>query len=135
MIAVDLMTGAQDAVVKLLQEQLPADQRGMVRHSLKQGMAPPFYLIGDVASSNEGGKGEQLEQIEVDVHTVYKGTDRRELLAMMHQVRLATDDRTITIAGAQFRVSWVGASAGGASTIDGVTYAGVSTLDLYAEPA
>lgn len=131
----DLMTGAQDAVVQLLRAQLPPEQREMVRHSLKQGTVPPFHLIGDVTSDNAGGKDEQLEQIEVDVHTVYKGTDRRELLALMHQVRLATDDKRLEIGAAHFRVTWSGASAGTASTVDGVTYAGVTTLDLIAEPA
>ncbi|WP_341207278.1 hypothetical protein [uncultured Sphingomonas sp.] len=135
MITLDLMTGAQDAVVKLLREQLPADQREMVRHSLRKDMPTPFHLIGDITSDNAGGKAEQLEQIEVDVHTVYKGTDRRELLGLMHQVRLATDDKIIVIDGAHFRVGWAGAAAGGASTIDGVTYAGVTSLELYAEPA
>lgn len=135
MTLLDLMTGAQDAVVQLLRAQLPPEQREMVRHSLRKDMPTPFHLIGDVTSANEGGKDEQLEQIEVDVHTVYQGTDRRELLALMHQVRLATDEQSVTIDGARFRVTWAGGSAGAASTRDGVTYAGVTTLDLIAEPA
>ncbi|MEH3098873.1 tail completion protein gp17 [Sphingomonas adhaesiva] len=131
----DLMTGAQDAVVQLLRAQLPADQRGMVRHSLKQGAQPPFHLIGDIASADAGGKDEQAEDIEVDVHTVYRGADRRELLAMLHQVRVAVTDRRLVIDGALFRTTWAGASAGSASTTDGVTYAGVTTITLTAEPA
>jgi hypothetical protein len=131
---IDLMTAAQDAVVALLQQQLPPAQRGLVRHTLKQNAQPPFHLIGDIASANEGTKGDQLEEIEVDVHTVYRGTDRRDLLAMLHQVRLATDDRSIEVGGASFRFAWLGAVADGFAA-DGVTCAGLTTLHLSAEPA
>ena len=130
----DLISGAQAAVVKLLQDGLPEEQRGMVRHSLKQNFQPPFHLIGDIASENAGSKADQLEEIEVDVHTVYKGGDRGELLALMHQVRTAADEQLIEIAGASFRVEWVGAIASTAAA-DGVTYAGITTLKIFAEPA
>lgn len=130
----DLLTGAQDATVKLLRDRLPADKQEMVRHSLKQGTVPPFHLVGDMDSDSIGGKDEQFEQINVDVHTVYKGADRRELLALMHQVRIAVDDESITIGGMLFRFRFAGAAASTAAA-DGVTYAGITTLEVYAEPA
>ena len=131
---IDLMTAAQDAVVALLRAQLPEDQRGIVRHTLQQNTLPPFHLIGDIASSNEASKGDQLEDIEVDVHTVYRGTNRRDLLAMLHQVRLATDGQTVDTDVAHFRFTWLGAVADGFAA-DGVTCAGLTTLHLSAEPA
>ena len=131
---IDLLTAAQDAVVKLLREQLPADQRPLVRHSLKQGTEPPFHLVGDIDSENAGSKDEQAEEITVDLHTVYRGSDRRVLLGMMHQVRVAVDDASITIGGGSFRCSWLTSAASTAAT-DGVTYAGITTLSLFAEPA
>lgn len=130
----DLLTGTQDALIKLIRDRLPAADRDMVRHSLAENAQPPFHLIGDISSDNAGGKGDQLEEIEADVHTVYRGTNRRDLLAMMHQVRLATDNQVLTIDGAQYRVSWRGAIASTAAR-DGVTYAGLTTLTLFAEPA
>lgn len=131
---IDMLTGAQTAVVTLLQTQLPPAERGMVRHSLKKGAEPPFHLIGDIASENAGTKDDQFEEIEVDVHTVYRGTDRGELLKLMHQVRAAADEETVEVAGATFRVSFLGALASGAAS-DGVTFAGITTLQLSAEPA
>lgn len=131
---IDMMTAAQNAVVKLLQQRLPAAQRGIVRHTLAQGTQPPFHLIGDIATSNEQSKGDQLEEIEVDVHTVYRGSDRGVLLGMLHQVRLATDDQSIEIGGALFQSTWLGAVADGFAA-DSVTCAGLTTLHLSAEPA
>jgi len=130
----DLLTGAQDATVQLLRERLPADRKEMVRHSLKQGTQPPFHLVGDMDSDSIGGKDEQFEQINVDVHTVYKGADRRELLGLMHQVRVAIDDASVTLDGMIFRFRFAGAAASTAAG-DGVTYAGITTLEVYAEPA
>ena len=132
---IDTLTGAQDAVVKLIRDFLPADRRAIVRHSLKQDTKPPFHLIGDISMSDAGSKSDQLDDGEVDVHTVYRGTDRRELLAMMHEVRVATHGQLITIDGGEYRVQWASAAAGSAASTDGVTFAGVTTLTLNAEPA
>lgn len=130
----DLLTGAQDAIVRLIQEQLPPDRRGMVRQSLKQDFEPPFHLVGDINSDNAGRPGEQLEEIEADIHTVYRGGDRRELLKLLHEVRLATDHATLELDGATYQVRWHGAIASAAAG-DGKTYAGLTTLNIIAEPA
>ena len=105
----------------------------MVRHSLDEDFQPPFHLVGDITTENVGGKDEQLEELEADIHTVYRGSDRREQLALMHQVRLATHDTKVEIEGATFRITWRGAIASAAAS-DGVTYAGLTTLDIIAEP-
>ncbi len=130
----DMMTGTQDAIIELIRNRLPDAQKSMVRHSLKEDAEPPFHLVGDISSENAGGKDDQLEEIEADIHTVYRGDDRSELLALMHQVRLATDGAILKIADASFRISWRGAIASAAAR-DGVTYAGLTTLDIFAEPA
>ncbi|HEX8419469.1 MAG TPA: hypothetical protein VF638_05590 [Sphingomonas sp.] len=130
----DLLTGAQDATIALLRAQLPEAQRGMARHSLDEDAKPPFHLVGDVDVEPAGGKGEQADKVTVDLHTVYKGTDRGELLALMHQVRLATDDKQLTVEGGTYRFEWLGAVASTAAS-DGVTYAGITQLEILAEPA
>ena len=131
---VDLLTGAQDAAIALLREQLPPDQRGMARHTLLEGAQPPWHLIGDVDTENQGSELEQIEKISLDVQTVYRGRDRSALLALMHQVRLATDKARLTLDGGQYRFRWLGSAASQAAS-DGVTFAGVTTLEIMAEPA
>lgn len=130
----DLMTGAQDATIALLRDQLPAEQRGMVRHSPKENAVPPWHLVGDINADSEDDKGEQLEKLTVDIHTVYRGSDRRELLALLHQVHLATRRAKVDLAGANYRFRWLGAIASTAAS-DGVTYAGVTTIEVTAQPA
>lgn len=131
---IDLMTGTQDALIALIRDRLPEGQKSMVRHSLEEDFEPPFHLVGDISSENAGGKDDQLEEIEADIHTVYRGDDRRELLALMHQARIATDGAILSLGGASFRVTWRGAIASAAAR-DGVTYAGLTTLAIFAEPA
>ncbi|KAK0330804.1 hypothetical protein LTR94_031382, partial [Friedmanniomyces endolithicus] len=123
-----------DAVIALLRAQLPEAQRGMVRHSVKQDTLPPFHLIGEIDADNIGGKGEQYEQLTVDVVTIYRGADRRELLALMHPIRVAANDATLIRDGVRFRITWR-SSAIGTVASDGVTFAGITILEVTAEPA
>lgn len=131
---IDMLTAGQDAIVELLRKRLPEDQQGLARASLLEDAKPPFHLVGDIDTENTGGKHEQAERISADIHTVYRGSDRRELLAMMHAVRLATDDVAIQVGEVQYRVFWLTAAASTAAS-DGVTFAGLTTIELYAEPA
>lgn len=131
---IDTLTGVQDAIVKMLRDQLPDGQKGLARHSLKQGALPPFHLVGDIDIEGEGGKGEQFDRATVDVQTAYRGLDRGELLAMMFQVRLAAQDTPIEIEGVQYRATWLSAAASTAAS-DGVTFAGITTIEITAEPA
>jgi hypothetical protein len=130
----DLLTGTQDAIIQLIREQLPVDRREMVRHSLDENFQPPFHLVGDITTEEAGGKEEQLEELEAEIHTVYRGNDRRELLALMHELRLATHHVRVPLDGATYTVQWRSAIASAAAR-DGVTYAGLTTLDIIAEPA
>jgi hypothetical protein len=129
----DLLSGAQDAIIKLIRDALPADQRSMVRHTLDENFAPPFHLVGDLTTDSAGGKEEQLEDIGADLHTVYRGDDRSDLLAMMHTVRCAIDEAEIELGGAVYKFTWRGAIASAAAS-DGVTYAGITTIEISAEP-
>lgn len=130
----DLLTGVQDAIIKVIRDQLPEADRGMVRHSLDENFEPPFHLVGDISLEEAGSKHEQLDEGDAEIHTVYRGSDRRELLALMYQLRLATHDAVIPLGEAQYRIRWRGAIVSAAAR-DGVTYAGLTQLDLIAEPA
>ena len=94
-----------------------------------------FVQLDDLDWSNEGGKQDPELRITIDVVTIYRGQDRAELLGIMHANERALVDAPIVaddvaIAG----VSLVGGSASGAGP-DGLTYAGLQTFELFAEPA
>ena len=54
-----------------------------------------FILLGDIDSDREGGKGEQLERLTVQVITIYRGTQRWKLHELMHQARVLLDNLPI----------------------------------------
>ena len=130
---IDLITATQDAVIAAIRGVLPEDQRGIVRHTIAQDTPPPFHLVGEIDSENHGRRGEQLEQLTVTIYTVYKGSDRRQLLALMHPVRLALDETSLEIAGVTFSSRFLGASASRAGS-DGATFSGVTEIQITAEP-
>lgn len=130
----DLLSGAQAATVEILEDQLPTDQRELIFTALPQNIEPPFHLIGDIDTDNIASKGEQLEEITLDVHSVYRGGDRAVLLAMLHAVRTATDGNAVLTGGARYSFQFHSAAASSAAS-DGVTFAGLTTLIITAEPA
>lgn len=129
----DLMSAAQEAFFTALAAAIPPGTASVHDH-LKQGTQPPFVHVGGIDEENVGSKGEQGSRFEVEVHSVYKGADRSELLAIMHQVRLALDGQPIAAAGVEFSTpAFIGAAASMAGH-DGLTYAGISTFEVFAEP-
>ena len=129
---IDTLTGAQDAIVALLQERLPAAQAELVYATIPQDTPAPFFLIGDIDVERVDDDG-QFDRAGVDVHTVHQG-NRRDLLARMHLLRLACHGQTIVIDGAAYRVTWQSAAASTAAA-DGVTFAGITAFDLFAYPS
>lgn len=106
-----------------------------VHDHVKQGTEPNFVQIGAIEVGNEGSKEEQRERIEVEVHTIYRGKDRAELLAIMHEVRTALDGVVIEADGVSFWAPEFLSAAASSAGPDGVTYAGISIFEIYAEPA
>ena len=128
---IDLMSATQEGVYGPLKA---AVSLAAVHDHVKQGTQPPFVQLGSIDSSNEGTKHEQRELISFEVHTIYRGADRRELLAIMHEVRqldgVVPEVDGVSYSAIEF-VNQVASNAGS----DGVTYAGISTFEIYAEPA
>lgn len=130
----DLLTAAQDMLIALIREQLPEEQRSWVRHTLEENAEPPFHLVAELTTEDAGGKDEQAERLTAEIHTVYRGSDRRELLGLMHSIKLATWRGNVVEDGVDFRFRWRSSGASAAAS-DGVTYAGVTLIDITAEPA
>lgn len=136
---VDLIQATQDAVFAALDAQVDPSIAPVLQHA-PQGTQPPFIKIGAIDTDSQGGKGEQLEKLTVEIHSVFRGEERGPLLTMMHAARLALDSLSASVRlsadGVDFGpMSFVSATAGDASVIDGLTYAGVSLFEVFAEPA
>lgn len=131
---VNLMDAVQAAVFAALSGRAELTALSAVTQHLKQDMAWPITRLGEVASEPIGGKGEQLEQVSVQVETLYRGTSQAEALAIMHQQRLALDGQELDHPGVAFDTpEWAGAAVDGPAK-DGVTYVGVQTFVIVAEP-
>ena len=94
-----------------------------------------FVQIDDLDWSNEGGKHDPELQVAIDVVTIYRGENRSELLAIMHAnyralIEAPIEAEGVTITGVQL----LGGFASGAGP-DGLTYAGLQSFVLFAEPA
>lgn len=131
---IDLMSAAQEAAFKALAAAIPPELAEVYDH-VPQGTEPNFVKLGAIEASNEGDKDDQRERFELEVHTIYRGADRSRLLAIMHQVRLALDDQPLELEGVDFSTPSFLSAAASDPASDGVTYAGITTFEIYAEPA
>ena len=96
---IDLMEAVQTAVFEALSNRQELTARSQVTQHVKQDMlaAGPITRIGKVESAPAGGKGgQQLEEVSVDVETIYRGMSQAEVLAIMHQQRLALDGQDLS---------------------------------------
>jgi hypothetical protein len=107
---------------------------------VKQGTQPPFNKVGQIDTDNMTGKSGQLEKLTIEIHSVFRGEERGPLLDQMFAVREAFDQESATTPlsadGVEFgEVNFVSSTASDASVLDGVTYVGVTVIEIYAEPA
>ncbi|MDF1506265.1 hypothetical protein [Roseisolibacter sp. H3M3-2] len=131
---IDLVTPVQAAALGALLADVPAELGGAV-DAPKPNQAPPFNMIGAIVSSNEGGKGDQAERFEFEVHSIYRGTDRGPLLAQSHAVKAALHNRALEADGVLLtEPQWIDGAISEAGP-DGVTFAAINTFEIYAEPA
>lgn len=136
---IDLLQAAQDAAFAALKpiEALPGLPAGMqVFQHVPQDTQPPMIVLGMMTSDDAGEKGEQVEEITLEVQYVYRGPGRAPLLAMMHAGRTALDRQEISIDGSGALLEYprfVSAEAGDAIA-DGVTYVGLQVFKFYAWP-
>lgn len=132
---VDLLTATQGALFRALSAAIAAPD-WPVYDTIPAGAQPPFTKIGPIDSSNQGAKSGQAELLTAEIQTIYRGSDRSKLTARMHAARAALDGHTLAADGVIFQeMRWLDASASDASPQDGLTYAGISNFEVYAEPA
>jgi hypothetical protein len=137
--ALDLVSATSDGVFALLDAAIGADVAEVTTNPKpidpKDTSERQFVIIGDIDSTNEGGKHEQLERITVQIIVVYRGRQRSKLHALMHLVRDTLEYATPAIDGVEFgEIAWTGSAASPAGA-DGVTHAGAVEFDLFVEPA
>ncbi|HEX2594803.1 MAG TPA: DUF3168 domain-containing protein [Rhizomicrobium sp.] len=132
----DMMQATQDAVFAALDAAHKAVNPSLatVRQHVPENTLPPLVIVGDMDAENVGGKGERTDKIVIDVVSIYRGTARRGLLAIMAINRDALEDQEISAPGAAFSTPRF-LSANTALGEDGATYAGVQQFEIYAEPA
>jgi hypothetical protein len=134
MIDIDLVEIARGAVFVAIDAGL-ADTGATAFDHVSQDTDPPFVKLGDIEWVNEGGKDDLVLKLSIDVVTIYRGGDRAELLAIMHANFLALHGATLSADDVELSPpELLGGSASGPAS-DGVTYAGLQTFELYAEPA
>ncbi|OWK27578.1 hypothetical protein [Sphingomonas dokdonensis] len=134
MILADLVEAARGAVFVAIAAGLEGLNAVALDH-VPQDQPGNFVQLDDLDWSNEGGKQDPELRITIDVVTIYRGQDRAELLGIMHANERALVDAPIVADDVAITgVSLVGGSASGAGP-DGLTYAGLQTFELFAEPA
>lgn len=133
--AVDLLTPVQEAFFATLTAAIASDQCD-VFVVMPENPAGNFSMIGAMDSEELGEIDGQLEKITVEVQYVYRGNDRRQLLALMAAGRASLDRKYLTpVEGVAMGI--VRYSSGHASAVgpDGKTYAGIQNFMLLAQPA
>ena len=132
---VDLIDAVQAAVFARLSGRAELTALCTVTQHVLQDMAPPITRIGQIESAPAGGKGEQVEEIAVQVEAIYRGTSQAALLAIMVEQRRALEGQELVQAGVAFDTpEWAGAVVDGPAA-DGLTYVGVNSFIITAEPA
>jgi hypothetical protein len=128
---IDLMAPTQAAVFTALKSGV---SKVPVHDHVKPGTEPSFVKIGAINGTNDSAREEQREEYEVEIHSIYRGADRTELMAIMHEVRTALDGVDIAAEGVSFWTPEFLSQAISDAGPDGVTYAGISTFLVSAEP-
>jgi hypothetical protein len=131
---IDLISATASAVFAALNAAIDPATALVTQHVL-ENQEPPLIIIGAIDSENQAGKGEQFERIVLEVQSIYRGEGRAPLLVMMAEIRSALDGQPIVAAGVSLAAPrYLTASASDVAA-DGVTYAGITQFEIYAEPA
>ncbi len=131
---VDLVEAARGAIFVAIAAGLIGTGAVALDH-VPQDQPGNFVQLDDLDWTNEGGKHDPELRITIDVVSIYRGENRAELLRIMNANHRAVVEATLTAPGVILQAArLLGGGASGAGA-DGVTYAGLQTFELYAEPA
>ena len=132
---VDLMDATVSAVFAQLSGRAELTALCPVTEHVLQDAAWPLTRIGQVESAPIGGKGEQVEEIALQVETLYRGTSPAQLRGMMLEQRRALEGQALEHEGVTLHPPvWGGAAVDGPAK-DGHSYVGIQTFIIIAEPA
>ena len=132
----DVLKAVSDGVFLMLKEPMATAGYPNGYQSVPQDTQPPFWVVGDMNAEQLGGKLDTSKRVTIDVHFVYRGEERDGLLAMMNAAywalfgQVPDDIDGVTFCGP---IDWL--SDDTSTGTDGVTFAGLSTFEVCAEPA
>lgn len=128
----DLLEPTQDAAYAAISA---ANVPGGIRQHVKQDTDPPFNKFGQIETDADLEKAGDFELLRFEIHSVFRGEQRAPLLQQMGAIKDALKDQDITADGVEFSpVRFLSAVASDVSPLDGVTYVGISTFEVYAAP-
>lgn len=131
---IDLVEAARGAVFVAIAAGLGSVDAIALDH-VPQDQEGNFVQIDDLDWSNEGGKQDPELRITIDLRTIYRGENRADLLAIMHANHSALTDAPIAADGVTITGVQLLAGAASGAGLDGLTYAGLQSFELFAEPA
>lgn len=94
------MSSLADAVQAAMVARLKAGVTlGQVYSVVPDKTLPPVVVIGEGQSEQIGGKGSDAERHDLVVRSIVAGTSKRDLFALMEQVKVALHNRPLALAG------------------------------------
>lgn len=129
------MTDLADAVQAAIFARLSAGvTRAAVFTIVPDNTQPPSVVIGDSETEQVGGKGSNVERHDVVIRSIIGGTSRRELYALMGEVKDALHNQPLTAAGATLSKA-VQTSGSSIRDIEEKVLIGEQSFTVFAQPA
>lgn len=129
------MTDLADAVQAALFASLSAGvTRAPVFTIVPDNTQPPSVVIGDSQSEQIGGKGSDVERHDVVIRSIIGGTSRRDLFALMKEVKDALHNQPLSFAGALLSPA-VLTSGASIRDIEEKVLIGEQSFTVFAQPA
>jgi hypothetical protein len=129
----DLTFAAQDATFDTLNVAAVTDLAQVLQH-VPENTQPPVVVIGDITVVPIGGKDGGLDELTIEIITMFRGPKRSGLLAIQHAVRSTLEGAELSAAGALLSPP-VFESSDDEILEDGITYLGTQRFSTIAQPA
>jgi hypothetical protein len=131
----DLLQAVQDALFAALNVSSVTSKAPVYQHPPNEAQ-PPLIVIGDISSTPWDHKDEDVEDVLVEIETYFRGPRRAGLLAIQGAVRDALRGKALSATGVILSPArWISQDAPNANPEDGITYAGLLTFMVTAQPA
>lgn len=129
---VQLMRATQRGAIVALNAATPP---APVLEHVPQGTEPPYIRFGDITAEPIGSKSDPARLVSFELHSVTRGTSRTQLFELMDFVETVLGGAELIDAGTNFQPTIIETSSASGAGPDGVTYVGLSTFSVFAEPA